>query len=612
MAIGRRDYHFRPERVEGVLRVDCIGDSMTHGAGIPYDLAFPAHLGRQLNAAFPSLLFETVNHGIESANIWNSWALLEGRWQSDACDALVFSVCNNDLRFMEWWGRTYESSGDDHLWWEGHSQLGGLLDRMDAFIDRTGIPILVFYYEIRPLPAQQIAAIDRLLGGRRFAFVNTASAFRAEFGNLPTNDLILSPSDGHPSSRVHEAAARLICDTIRQAKWFSAPMAASDMLALPQKIIDATDSMISAGYDINAALNWGQEALDAKEGGLRRAVPLDALKSLDANHESARAALRSRASAWTHMLTQPLRLPPVLAAEDKLLEQAEILDYLIHNSEEMTLAAELSRGASPLLAELSAFVLAGALTAERIEGDGAVLSADLAEAKALLGAIQKGVFFPPGLADTGCIAQRVGGELEHLRHAIAPLFSRLHGFILRLERQLEHIRRLDEDGCPADLTEAARRRIGTALALLHRQTTLIRGLERDWDGAYSPLSTLIDVTLDIANPGHAIVYEIQLEVGLRYRVPARQFLRQAQNVALSKPKEVYSFTLPLLVSGDVELRLIDHLPGRDLLAQRGVALIGITIANQRQSSSGPERIECGFKGRQPDFTFARIPGVVLA
>lgn len=617
MARDRQDYYFRPSRVDGVVRIDCIGDSMVHGSGVWPEQTFPAHLGRQLNAAFPETLIETVNHGVEGANIWGGWAAFKARWRPGSCDAVTFSVCSNDLRALEWWGIAYDHRRDLEAWEKpgfGRDLLAPLLDDMDAFIRTHRLPILVYFCSIPGLDPAVNQALEQVFGAREFAFLNTATALRAEIDGLSLDEQIFNRADGHPSSRVHEMMARHCARLLRRGGQLAGIVSQRLPGRVPGAVIDAVDAMISVGYDIAGALEWGRDLLEAKEPGLRRMVALADLAPLAEALAQARQDLGTRLAMWTHILVQPVRLVPLRAGLHAFLRESETQEGHLLVSEELSQCLALAD--SSLRGQVEAKLLASDWAVKEPRRDLSALSnwrGRLAELETSLAATLAGVFDPPSGPRPGPLAVLAAAASSSWRSEIQPLIAQIQSFIPRLIGQFEAVAQLEGRGLSRPVTTLLLERVGMAFACLDNQITGLETIRRDWEGCFSDLYTELRIVIGVENPSEAGgASGAQFHVTASYAAPSRLAVTQTQHVGLSDREEVYTFHFPLLVQGEVELKLTDHSRGQDVLAKRRVSLLSITIANSRVSADGVRRIERSFQGPQPDFTFARIPGLVLA
>src|SRR5262245_2139753 len=88
---GLRDTEHAFEKVQGLLRIVCSGDSFMWGYGVEDDETFPACLARSL----PNT--ETINLGVSGYSTVQEYVRLETEGMRYSPDWVVFFVCWNDL-----------------------------------------------------------------------------------------------------------------------------------------------------------------------------------------------------------------------------------------------------------------------------------------------------------------------------------------------------------------------------------------------------------------------------------------------------------------------------------------------------------------------------------
>lgn len=623
MAWRRRDFHQQPPAIPGIVRVDCIGDSMMHGAGALPGQSFPAHFGRQLNAAFPNHLFHAVNFGLEGGNIWNTWSLFKGRWREGQCDAVVLSVCSNDIRVLEWWDVDYDYSLDDVRWSDqglGHVLLIRLLDEIDRFIAETAVPVVIFFFDICVWPQAFAVALDQVFGGRRFTFLKVFSDLRPQLDAVPPAERTI-PHDGHPSSQVHEIVARHMARIIKRDRSFGdLPAAADDAAVMPRAVVAALDAMIESGTEGDAALGWAEEVLTAKEPALRRSVPLDRLDDLAAAVAAARDLVDRRAALWTHGLLQPQEAARTMRSCPAWSDILVALDIDIQAVEELATELELAADDEELSAELAALLIRSNWVREWSRSRSTAVLRDMTNWQASLALLgngldqaMEGAFNPPGLTDAGPIGRWAGAELASWRRRLDPAVRPIRQAHDRLKRVLARLDGLRDraDPAPAAALALAYDRASLALMGLMGLVVGVESLRRPWMGRYARFWTRIEVSFTISNPLESCRPGLQLGLSVHYDLPQRLSVFQSQHMGLVKSTESYVFEFPLLVHGDLVVEIKNFSDDPEILTACGVSLDWLSASNQRMGDNGLDVIERRIDGPRPDFTQVRVDGVRL-
>ena len=114
----------------GERRIVCIGDSFTFGWGVPIDETWPRLVEQELAAAN----VRTINGGLAgSLYIDEAWWALRDRLHVFAPDAVLLSICLNDLVPLPEQLVHRDSGAGGVPWWRGWSRL---LDRLTAQAER--------------------------------------------------------------------------------------------------------------------------------------------------------------------------------------------------------------------------------------------------------------------------------------------------------------------------------------------------------------------------------------------------------------------------------------------------------------------------------------------
>lgn len=590
MLNASRDYYPGAPRTDGVIRVWCIGDSLMHGAAVPPGQSFPAHLERQLNAAGNGL-YETVNRGMEGANAWNSWLNVRALFRPGICDAMVFGLCGNDARILEWAGLVaYDPLQDAALWRPdgvGGRALARLLDELDQFVADTGLPVLVFHHHYPAVAAPQDLAA--LFEGRRVRFVDAAHQLADTLASMPAGERVASPVDGHPSGRMHEVFARHIARILARTEGMDRPVAA-DPVEVPNRVIAAVDATAKAGGAVERALAWGQVVLDAKEAALRRAVPLDRVAEVEAALSEAKAELAARTSFWSRALRLELNLR---AARDEFMLgfDANAAGFALIAAEEcLYWAATAPEEAARLMAPRPARGLWG--RQHVLEG----LAGRIDRLAALGGQPPEG-----GVGEV--VACRLAGVWSSVRGQLEAL-SGLAARAVALGAQLERV--------PASAVAGeAMERLDTVCDALARIVDRLAPLTEGTDACYADFVTVVEIGVDVEDPATTITPGMELSVFARYTLPQRMPVRQFQHLGVNLRRHVYRFELPLMAAGDLVLVLENRGGDPELPRRHGIVIRSVVAYNRKYGGEGETRAEQRLDCELRDFTVGRVGPLAL-
>lgn len=558
----RRDSTTTPHPVAGVVRVECLGDSMMYGDGVLSDQAFPPRLEHHLNTLLPSAMVEAVNRGVDGGNLWNAWAGFESRFHPGDCDLVVVSVCHNDHRLLGWWGAPYDDDDDDSRWDQSgpwRDLMLRLLDDIDTFVAEHGIPVVLYHVDIRER-CVAAAVMARLFGGRLFHFVDAASQLRDYLAPIPPEHRQATPFDGHPSPHIQDMLARHVAQYLRKHRVLGDIGTAPPITAL-------LDRMVAEGGAIGDALAWGERVLAAKEPVWRRAAALDRHPDGMAGLTLAKDILGKRGEAWARSLH--LGHWSSLTQEGTRAISAIVTDieWSLNLAEELALVLRLGH-ADPDQAELLSGLLAGTATPPDAGRWPALLDqmqADLAAAAASFAIDDPGPLGPMG--------ERLRGEQSGWYHQMRPLFGTAAGLLERLRR----LAAMAEGGRPGGgspdrVGALCLRRIDGGLRRAAELISLLSPPRPREALRFARHTTRIEVTLSVARPTDHHHGGLQLHLGLHYRLPSRLSLTAAHNLGTSAARHTYSFDFPLILRGELSLDLVGR-PERLPLADS----IGLTV-----------------------------------
>lgn len=96
-SLGLRDVEVSRSKAPGVVRIACLGDSVTFGHGVLMEESYPKHLERIIREHVPSVKVEVLNFGVPSYNTVSEIAQLRESVIGFAPDAVVleFTVYND-------------------------------------------------------------------------------------------------------------------------------------------------------------------------------------------------------------------------------------------------------------------------------------------------------------------------------------------------------------------------------------------------------------------------------------------------------------------------------------------------------------------------------------
>lgn len=255
---GIRGPEYAPEPAPGVFRIVVAGDSITMGAGVAEEDAYPALLERMLNADGSGRRYEVINLGMVGFNIHQVSARLETLGLPLHPDLIVYGCTLNDIEIDA--GYRYSSRNQVGVAYQEYQQR--FRDSRSALL-RTLWPRWVSLREVLLPPPdsyvyelddnyfhnehewlmfafglQQFARIQEESGVCVDVFVHTVLSYlnllhpyrrhyrkierAAELQHLPVTQswpqlrgqsaeqLILNPYDTHPNERGHELLARAL------------------------------------------------------------------------------------------------------------------------------------------------------------------------------------------------------------------------------------------------------------------------------------------------------------------------------------------------------------------------------------------------------------------
>ncbi len=92
-----RDREYAADKPEGCQRILCVGDSLTHGYGVPHDAPWPRQLERSLKQKYPDRCFEVMNYGRVGMDIPHVEKQIAAFAPAYHPDLVVYGYCLNDV-----------------------------------------------------------------------------------------------------------------------------------------------------------------------------------------------------------------------------------------------------------------------------------------------------------------------------------------------------------------------------------------------------------------------------------------------------------------------------------------------------------------------------------
>lgn len=94
---GFRDREVSIEPSPDILRILCLGDSLTFGDGVAMDATYPKQVEALLNAAKPTLRYEVINAGVPSYDTWQEIAFFAHKGIEFKPDIVLLGFYGNDV-----------------------------------------------------------------------------------------------------------------------------------------------------------------------------------------------------------------------------------------------------------------------------------------------------------------------------------------------------------------------------------------------------------------------------------------------------------------------------------------------------------------------------------
>lgn len=299
-----RSYLSDAPKPEGLLRILCVGDSMTFGQGCLPTETFPFQLETTLNAALWERQVEVINGGVCGYSIHDAWSRYLDKFARFQPDLVVVTVCDNDAElynhreaieehvrrqtYLEFSESCYDPAGEHFPYFRL------LLDDMARHTAEGGPPVAVAFYDIhggnhRALLMPRVRDACCAAG---VAFIDLSQDFLGDASATNNRHLKVSDADHHPSPLAHGIAARRLGRSLIAAHLTPHPDGRlTPEEDLTKQCIARAEHSIRSGADPGQTLFFLKRTLAAKrDSRLRLQLPAQALLS-EAQYQSLLAAL---------------------------------------------------------------------------------------------------------------------------------------------------------------------------------------------------------------------------------------------------------------------------------------------------------------------------------
>jgi len=569
---------------EHLLRVACIGDSMMYGGGVCARETLPAQLTRFMNAAFLDQLVWVDNFGEGSGQIWNAWSQFKPRLKKMQFDAVVFSVCQNDITLLDSNDITYENPDYVKLWTEDTSITQSAIDLFTDFRNKCAemnINPLVIFYTLVPSDRPIIDRMAEICGKLELPFADLLTFFGAKTAISPTT-YIATEFDGHPSGLGHELAARGLVDMFRKVLRPS-----EDRIRTPPEraLPAALNDLLAQGVEADAVFAWAEDALAAKRRAARRSRGREG-RSISAIDEALAPKVGAIAQKWRVLRRLDARIELADHPESRLLSKLDQLLAVIRNLDELIFLLATTPDRERLAAIGRQFLNGWYTTSGRLDSFRGDVAGDVAAAREELRAMPV-IRLLQSLAEENDVEpwQSISAHGRLTLASFGPEFTRLGQFAARLWAQMdilsnawstfsndlqnEDIMRLWAIACQN--IQASRFHFQDCETLCNKGPELDAPIANRW--------TSIDVVVEGGpDPAVAGVHYL-LIVEAWYKVPQRMPAREAHWGGVGKDRYAYHFEIPALLVGDMRVGVADHEPTRERFLHGTTRITEIKISS---------------------------------
>jgi lysophospholipase L1-like esterase len=307
-----RSYLSEEIKIEGILRILCVGDSMTYGQGCLITETFPFQLEKILNSVFWNEQVEVINAGICGYSIYDAWNRYLDKFLRFKPDLVIVTICDNDaelynhrettnerevqMNYIEFSETCYDPKGEHFPYFRL------LLKDIAQHVHSQGTPVLIAFYDIHGgLHREQIMPlITEACQNSGLPFADLSEDFLDTAAATHNKLLKVSESDAHPSAIAHEIAARRLARFI--LKHNVLPRSSKVLTSEPEMIqncLTRVEQMVKFGVDPGKAFFFFKRSLSAKrDSRLRLQLPDENLLN-DAGYQQ---VLTSLNTTWRYFI----------------------------------------------------------------------------------------------------------------------------------------------------------------------------------------------------------------------------------------------------------------------------------------------------------------------
>ncbi len=256
-----RNYWIPEQKVDGVYRILCLGDSMLFGCGVMQDETLPAHLENILNETAPDLHVEAINDAVAGYSLYDDWNRFVLRGHRYKPDLLIIVVDENDAELVTYQTRsnigrkiTYREHVDSS-WKEGSTYLPHFEAEMENIHIQSmslSIPVIIAFYRISKSPStrRSVSIIEGLCNKYEIGFVDLSTEYWSKLKNDKDKRFWVSEADGHPSSLAHKIAAQKLSSFILENIFTKiVPQKQSEGIGNTNTLFENFFEMQKKGYD---------------------------------------------------------------------------------------------------------------------------------------------------------------------------------------------------------------------------------------------------------------------------------------------------------------------------------------------------------------------------
>lgn len=249
----------------------CIGDSLTHGAGVFPTSSFPAILEEFLNRFAWNHIVEVVNEGQSGYSIHDDLLALDHIGEGYTPDVVVLGLCDNDAELVPAQAGEYVVHRRKN-WSPRGFAYPLFIKSLETLRDKTramGIPLVTAYLCVNGDDEELSgygAQLGRLCNRLEIDFIDTSRDFTGPQSAQNNSKAYVSEADGHPS----ESAHRTIAMTLARHLMLQEHLGKRDSPCIPepdvfQKAENAAVSALRLGCPPTVCCNTLARRLESKK-----------------------------------------------------------------------------------------------------------------------------------------------------------------------------------------------------------------------------------------------------------------------------------------------------------------------------------------------------------